>query len=256
MIALVGNLARDLLPDQPPKVGGGPFHGARALHRLRVPARIVTRCADRDRADLLPPLVRLGTPVRVVSGTATTTFAFHYEGDRRIMRVEAVGNSWAPADLPELPRSVAWVHVAPLLRDEFSPETLASLARRHRVSFDGQGLVRAHKTGPLVLDDGFDPELLRHVRVLKLAEEEAEVVGDVTKLPVKEVIVTRGSKGATVYLAGRPEEVTTRAIDADPTGAGDAFCTAYVVARSAGFAPVGAARRAAAVVVALLSTPK
>ena len=71
MIALVGNLARDLLPDQPPKVGGGPFHGARALHRLRVPARIVTRCADRDRADLLPPLVRLGTPVRVVSGTAT-----------------------------------------------------------------------------------------------------------------------------------------------------------------------------------------
>jgi sugar/nucleoside kinase (ribokinase family) len=39
----------------------------------------------------------------------------------------------------------------------------------------------------------------------------------------------------------------------DPTGAGDAYSTAYIVARSAGFAPVGAARRATAVVASMLS---
>ena len=72
MIALLGNLSRDDLPGGP-RVGGGPFHGGRALQRLRVPARIVARCAGTDRELLLPPLVRLGTPVRFVTGDATPT---------------------------------------------------------------------------------------------------------------------------------------------------------------------------------------
>ena len=71
MIALLGNLSRDLKPGLPPLAGGGPFHGARALRRLRVPARIVTRCAVADCDALLPPLVGLGTPVRYVSGEHT-----------------------------------------------------------------------------------------------------------------------------------------------------------------------------------------
>jgi sugar/nucleoside kinase (ribokinase family) len=250
VIALVGNLSLDLEPF--PHVGGGPFHGARALHRLRVPARIVARCAAADKELLLPPLVRLGTPVRFVEGRATTTFAFHYEGDRRIMRIEALGDTWSPDDVPPLPPSARWVHVAPLARDEFPAETLAALGRRHRLSLDGQGLVRAPKVGPLELNGDFDPELLRHVRVLKLAEEEADVIGDLARLPVREIVVTRGSRGATVFVDGRAEEVVTRAVDADPTGAGDMFCAAYTVARSAGFAPGGAGRRAAAVVRSLL----
>jgi sugar/nucleoside kinase (ribokinase family) len=49
--------------------------------------------------------------------------------------------------------------------------------------------------------------------------------------------------------------VIARRIDTDPTGAGDAFMAGYVVARSTGFAPVGAARRAAAVVAAVLTQP-
>src|SRR5262249_27150639 len=57
VIALIGTLSCDLKPGLPPSVGGGPYHGARALHRLRVPARIVARCAGADRGSLLPPLV-------------------------------------------------------------------------------------------------------------------------------------------------------------------------------------------------------
>jgi sugar/nucleoside kinase (ribokinase family) len=252
VIALLGNLSRDLQPGRPPTAGGGPFHGARALHRLRVPARIVVRCAEEDRAALLPPVVRLGSPVRYIPGASTATFSFSYDGDTRTMSIDALGDSWCPADLPELPRSVAWVHVAPLARSDFPVETIAALARRHRVSFDGQGLVRVPQVGPLRLDDDYDPAILRHIRVLKLAVEEAEVIGDVTALPVREIVVTRGSKGATIWVDGRPEEVVARPRGGDPTGAGDAFCTAYVVARNAGFAPVGAARRAAAVVSALI----
>ena len=102
------------------------------------------------------------------------------------------------------------------------------------------------------LDDDFDRDLLRHVSVLKLADEEAEVLGDPVALGVREVIVTHGSRGSTVYCGGHAEFVPARAIPRDPTGAGDAFATAYVVARNAGFGPTGAARRATAVVASLL----
>ena len=252
MIALIGNLSRDLLPGERPRVGGGSFHGARALQRLRVPARVVARCAAADRDAMLPALIRLGTPVRYVPGTATATFSFSYDGDVRTMEIDALGDAWAPGDIPELP-SGRWAHIAPLARHEFPVETIAAIARRRRVSLDGQGLVRVPQTGTLQLDAEFDREILRHVWVLKLAEEEAEVLGEPGELGVREVVVTHGSRGSTVYVGGRAEFVPARFHAGDPTGAGDAFAVSYVVARNAGFAPAGAARRATAVVASLLA---
>jgi sugar/nucleoside kinase (ribokinase family) len=251
VIALIGNLSLDVIPGAGTVVGGGAYHGARALQRLRVPARVVARCAAADRDTLLPRVARLGTPVRFVSGTATASFSFTYDGSVRTMSIEALGDAWRPSDLPEIPAG-RWAHVAALARHEFPAATLAAIARRRRVSLDGQGLVRVSRVGPLKLDDEFDREILRHVWVLKLAEEEAEVLGDLQALGVREVIVTHGSRGSTVHWAGRQEFVRAHALDADPTGAGDAFAVSYVVARNAGFAPTGAARRATAVVGSLL----
>jgi sugar/nucleoside kinase (ribokinase family) len=252
VIALIGNLSRDHLPGKPPRVGGGSYHGARALAGIRVPARIFARCAAVDRDALMPPVIHLGTPVRYVPGVATATFSFSYDGDVRTMTVEALGDAWAPDDVPDLP-SGRWVHIAPLSRHEFPLETIAALAKRRRVSLDGQGLVRVPEIGPLRLDDDFDRDVLRHVWVLKLADEEAEVLGDPAALGVREVVVTHGSRGSTVYFGGQVEHVPARAFPGDPTGAGDAFATAYVVARNAGFAPTGAARRATAVVASLIA---
>jgi sugar/nucleoside kinase (ribokinase family) len=252
VIALIGNLSIDLKPGRPPLVGGGPYHGARALQRMRVPAQIVARCARSDRDSLLPPLVRLGTPVHYVPGDATPTFEISYNGDTRQMRIDQLGDAWSPSDLPALPVT-GWAHIAPLARHEFPAETLAVLARRTRLALDGQGLVRVPEIGPLELDANFDREVLRHIWALKLADEEAEVVGDPAELGVREVIVTHGSRGATLYTRGGRTEVVARYIDTDPTGAGDAFMAAYVVARDAGFTPLGATRRATAVVAAVLS---
>src|SRR5581483_5105951 len=168
VIALLGNLACDLFPDGVPRVGGGAYHGGRALRRLRVPARIVTRCARAQRDVLLPPLVRMGTPVRWMAGESTATFEFEFHGEERKMQAVELGDVWRPGDLSMLP-STRWVHIAPLFRGEFPTETLAALARRCRVSFDAQGLVRAPELGPLHLDANYDPEILRHLWVLKLA---------------------------------------------------------------------------------------
>jgi sugar/nucleoside kinase (ribokinase family) len=252
VIALLGNLSRDLIGGEP-RTGGAPFHAARALQHLDVPAVIYARCAEADREELLPPLAALGTPVRYVPGESTSSFEISYDGDHRAMGVVSLGDTWTPADVPALPDEVSFVHVAPLARSDFPPETLAAAARGRRLSLDGQGLVRAPRTGPLVLDADFDPELLRHVWVLKLSEEEAEVLGDPTELPVRELLLTHGSRGATVVAKGRSEHVPAFEIDGDPTGAGDAFCISYLAARSQGYAPFAAARRATAVVASLLA---
>jgi sugar/nucleoside kinase (ribokinase family) len=188
-----------------------------------------------------------------VPGERTATYAFEYDGDTRRMRIESLGDTWRPDDVPPLPSTVRWVHVAPLARSDFAPATLAALGRRRRLSFDGQGLVRAAQTGQLELDADFDEEVLRHVWTLKLADEEADVIGDPTALGVRELLVTHGSRGSTVYLGTRKTFVPAHPMDVEPTGAGDAFCAAYVSARSGGFDPVAAARCATAVVSAVLA---
>jgi sugar/nucleoside kinase (ribokinase family) len=256
VIALLGNLARDLLPGEPPRPGGAPYHSARALRRLHVPGLILARCAVEDRAALFDPVVRLGTTARFVPGTSTASFEISYEGDHRLMGLAALGDTWRPEDVPSLPDAVRWVHVAPLARSDFPAETIAALARRRRVLLDGQGLVRAPEIGPLRLDGDYDPEVLRHVWTLKLSEEEAEVLGDVHDLPVREVLLTHGSRGMTLIAGGRETELRSRAVATEnPTGAGDAFCTAYVAARSTGMPPADAARQAASLVAALLHSP-
>jgi sugar/nucleoside kinase (ribokinase family) len=255
VIALLGNLSRDFLPGLPPRAGGAPYHAARALQHLAGRALLYARCAEEDRGELLPPVARLGTPVHYVPGTSTATFEMSYHEDgERAMTVRAVGDVWLPEDVPKLPDAVGWVHVAPLARSDFPAGTLAAAARGRRLSLDGQGLVRRPGTGPLELDDEFDPEVLQHVWVLKLSDEEAAVVGDPVRLGVRELVLTHGARGATVIAAGREEHVPAFAIDCDdPTGAGDGFCVAYVASRAAGLAPRSAARRATTVVASMLA---
>jgi sugar/nucleoside kinase (ribokinase family) len=168
------------------------------------------------------------------------------------MTVVQPGDTWMPEDAQVVPPG-GWIHVAPLLRSDFPAETLAALARGRHLSLDGQGLVRAAETGPLRLDADFDPAMLEHVQILKLAEEEAEVVGAIDALGVPEVLVTFGERGSRVYYKGRSDEVGAWPVAVDPTGSGDAFSAAYLAGRSQGMAPVSAARQATGVVGALLT---
>jgi sugar/nucleoside kinase (ribokinase family) len=222
---------------------------------------LVAKCGEPERREYLRRLAALGLPVSLAAGTETASFSFRYEtrGDRR-MRVEAVGEPWRPGDEPErILRRVESVHVAPLLRDDFPPEVLERIAYRRRVLLDAHGLVRKRTVGPLALDADFDRTLLRHVSILKLAEEEARaIVGDgeledLRDLGAPEVVVTFGAGGCLVLTRGGSMHIPAKAVRGDPTGAGDAFSVAYLEARTAGHRPISAARRASALVAALLS---
>jgi sugar/nucleoside kinase (ribokinase family) len=268
MLALVGNLALDRVAGGPPRAGGGVFWAARAAAHVGADASVATRCAAGDRDLVLAPLEALGLPVVCGDATRTTAFSFHYEGDDRVMTVDAVGDAWAPADIEGwaagMLEQATWVLVAGLLRSDFPLPALAALADDgRRLLLDAQGFVRVDRVGPLVQDGAVDPAVLPLAAVLTLNEEEARTLAGgadpalLRSLGVAEVVLTLGSRGAVVVT---PESETSIAPGepsgpVDPTGAGDAFALVYLDGRARGAEPVEAARRASAVVAELISRP-
>src|SRR5207302_11168184 len=152
----------------------------------------------------LDALVRLGIPVSWKPAESMPGFGIDYDGDVRTMVVDSLGDPWTPQEaggwVREALRKIEWVHVAPLGRTDFPAETLAVLARGRRLSLDAQGLGRAPVTGPLAVDVDYDPALLEHLSILKLAEEEAQLVAggiderSLGALGVPEVVGTLGSR--------------------------------------------------------------
>jgi sugar/nucleoside kinase (ribokinase family) len=265
-IGLIGNLSVDRVAGGEPRPGGGVFHAARAAARIGAEVAIATRCAPSDREVALGPLEALGFPVACADASETTAFSFHYDGDTRIMSVDAVGDPWTAADVEgwagEALAGCEWVLVGGLLRSHFDTPAADALARQgRRLLLDAQGITRVAETGPLREDAAIERSLLRDLTVLKLNEEEGVLLAGgldlehLGALGVPEVLLTLGSQGARVVADGTMTPVPPRVADGpvDPTGAGDAFSLVYVDGRVRGLDPVAAARRAAHDVVDLIS---
>ena len=247
-IAVIGNLSRDTIDGGAARTGGAPYHAARALRLLGGNSRIVARCAESDRRALVGALAALGVPFEWLPAPSTATFELRYTGEDRELTVSDPGSPWTLADARAVGRA-DWVQVGALTRADFPAGVLALLARDRRLALDGQALVRPATTGALVLDDDFDPALLRHVTALKLNEQELDVLGGEERaaaLGVPELLLTHGSTGGVLVARGVRERVPVRRIlTSNPTGAGDAFLAGYVWARAAGHRPASAARHAA-----------
>ncbi len=257
-ITVLGNLSVDLVDDDPPSPGGCPSFAGVALAPLGNAALLVTCGATVDLPLFDAMLGALEIPYRVLPAEITSSFGLRYTGgDDRQMTVEAIGPTWTPEDLAGLELG-PWVHVSPLLRSDFPVEVLAALvAQGCQLSYDGQGLVRAPHLGPLTVDANYDPVVLGHLQVLKMADDEADVLAGrpfdaeiAAGLGVPEVVVTHGSGGCDLYLEGGHVHVpAARQISGvHTTGAGDMFTVTYVAARADGLEPLGAARRASAFV--------
>ena len=264
-VAVVGNLARDVVNGGAPSPGGCPFFAGETFRRLGASGQIVTRFAPPDRELFEPALAALETPVTLLAAGTTSGFSLDYEGEERLMGVTGIGETWQPGDAAALSPDVTWVHVAPLLRSDFPPETLAALADGRRLSLDGQGLVRAPEIGPLVSNAEFDRAVLASVTTLKLSEEEARMVAggsfdhsSAAALGVPEVILTLGSHGAVVFTSGGDTFVPAAwpVLGVQTTGAGDTFMVAFAASRAEGLTAVAAARAASRVVAEMLEGRK
>ena len=152
----------------------------------------------------------------------TTAFSFHYEGDLRIMTVEAIGDPWTAADVEgwaaDALAGCEWVLVGGLLRSHFEAAAADALAAGgRRLLLDAQGVTRVAELGPLREDAAFDRGLLRDLAVLKLNEEEGLMLAGglelerLEALGVPEVVLTLGSQGAEVLAGGELTPVAARA---------------------------------------------
>ncbi len=259
-LGVVGLVTLDRVDGGLPRLGGVPVYAARAIRLLGQPAVVATKLADEDR----PRLAGLGLPIVAESAPRTIEFRIENDGDHRRMAIEELGEPWSPEEargwLTRALADVDWVHAGALTRADFPAETLASLARGRVLSLDGQGLVRRAGLGDLVLDSEYDPDVLGHVSVLKLAREELDALGleltesSLRSLGVREVVVTLGKTGAVVYADGLAEHVPTIPLEGvDPTGAGDSWMTAYLGYRRRRHSPVSAARLANGAAGAILT---
>lgn len=262
-VTVLGNLAIDRIDGAPQSPGGCASFAGVALEAADVHGRIVAMAAERDHALFDSLSEHLGPLLRILPADRTSSFRLDYvDVDHRQMSVDAIGPVWGEAEINAADPDTTWVHLAPLLRTDFTAGALVALdARGHRVVYDGQGLVRADRTGPLVLDRHFNPELLTHISVLKLAEDEAVIVADgefdetvAARLGVPEILVTFGSEGCDIYIEGSVTRVPAawRVEGVQTTGAGDMFTACYTANRAAGATTRDAVERASELVASEL----
>ena len=72
-VVAIGNIAVDTIAGGPPRVGGAPYHAARALRLLGGGSRIVARSAESERRALVAPMAALGVPWSRLPAPSTTT---------------------------------------------------------------------------------------------------------------------------------------------------------------------------------------
>ena len=178
----------------------------------------------------------------------------------------AAGDPWTPEDargwaargLAAPTGSSSAASRAPTSRPRRSPQ----LARDRRLLDRRPGARRA-RAAPARSSwtPSFDPEVLRHA-----TRAQARRGGGARRSPAPSSRRTlRGARRARgrrhvrlARLAGRRRRAASSASasdpshSADPTGAGDAYCVAYLDARATGHSPGSAARRASALVSGLL----
>jgi sugar/nucleoside kinase (ribokinase family) len=259
-VTVLGNFVIDRIDDAAPSPGGCPSFAPTGLSAVGG-GRIVARLAAADRGLFAGVLDEFARYMTVLPAETTCAFGLRYDGEQRSMTVDAIGDPWTAKEVEAASIDSRWVHLAAILRSDFPPSTLARLvAAGHRISYDGQGLVRIPECGRLRLDSRYDRALLDAIHLLKLNEEEAEVVAGgefdletAKRLGCPEVVVTLGSGGCDVYADGAVEHVPARPVlGIHTTGAGDVFMVSYAAARARGETPVAAAERGSAVVADML----
>ena len=159
-LTLIANVALDRVNRGPWTCGGCPTFAPYAFAHLQAQGVINAACADEDLAMFRALEADGSVSFRFKRAAATTRFDLNYSGefsDTRSMVLHSIGHAWSEADIDRLEIDSEWVHLAPLLRSDFSVAAVARLsARGHRVAYDGQGLVRVPQIGELTLDARYD----------------------------------------------------------------------------------------------------
>jgi len=223
----IGHVTLDRFGDEV-RPGGSALYAAITADRLGLRAGILTSHADDFPLDLVPPRIEVVS----VPAPATTVFEHERVGDDRAQRVTSVAGALSEADVPDDWRDADLVLLAPVV-NEVDPR-LAGVFGDAAVAAGAQGWLRGVGSDGVVGSVRWDAakETLRTLQALFLST--ADVLGQesamtewVQRVPI--AVVTAGRRGALLYVNGDRYEVRPRrAIEADPTGAGDVFAATFL----------------------------
>jgi 1D-myo-inositol 3-kinase len=223
----IGHVTLDRFGDEV-RPGGSALYAAITADRLGLHAGILTSHADDFPLDLVPPRIEVVS----VPAPATTVFEHERVGDDRAQRVTSVAGALSEADVPDDWRDADLVLLAPVV-NEVDPR-LAGVFGDAAVAAGAQGWLRGVGSDGVVGSVRWDAakQTLRTLQALFLST--ADVLGQesamtewVQRVPI--AVVTAGRRGALLYVNGDRYEVRPRrAIEADPTGAGDVFAATFL----------------------------
>lgn len=219
---------------------------------------LVTAIAGRE-IRFVEQLASRGIEVKAFASELTVCFENIYEGhvDHRVQKVWQKSAAFNTQQLTGV--NAAIFHFGPLLADDIPPALIRDLSARGIVSLDVQGYLREVRDSDVhAIDWPLKKEILPFIDILKANEEEMQVLTgerDIRKgasiladWGVKEVIITKGSKGSMILYNGSfyeiPAYIKGAAVDA--TGCGDTYMAGYLYQRAKGIPPQRAGEFASA----------
>ena len=241
---VIGHVVKDIREDTW-RPGGTVTYAATQASRLGLRASVITRAsADVDLDEYLPDVC-----VHRTLSDETTTFENRYEKGTRVQHVWAQAPPVGPEDVPRECRGARIVLLGPVLR-EVRPG-MVKLFPNALVGFCAQGWLRDVQPNGRVVRRRWDAgESVSGAGVVVVSDEDIEDDGDVLEKWEREapvVVVTEGKGGARVYHEGRWRRIGAFPHEeVDPTGAGDVFATAFVIALDETKSVASAARFASA----------
>ena len=227
---VIGHMTADLTLQGIRRQGGTASYATRTAHALGLRVRLLTSVARQE--PLLEGLRPFVDALHIVPGEATSTFENLYdEAGRRTQILREIAAPLGPADLPDDWRDTRLVHLAPLT-GEVDP-ALAAQFPNATVLLTPQGWLRERDENNLVrFRHWFDAEVLRHVDIVVLSEEDIVAEPDLEAefaASVPWLFVTRAERGGTCYHHGVPYDYATpQLLAVNTTGAGDVFAGAVM----------------------------
>jgi sugar/nucleoside kinase (ribokinase family) len=254
---IAGNVVRDVLP-------GGWVPGGTAVYAAAVARGLGRRVGVVTAAP--EDVVAAGLPSDVAVARAdvaqATSMENIYTPAGRIQYIRAPGSPIPPDTVPPAWRAARVVLLGPVYH-EVSEALAAEFTGSAGVC--AQGFLRHAAPDARVRllppQDWDALPMLRRARVLFLSDE------DLARAPGRQVpaawlaavpvtVMTLGWRGARVHVDGRWFEVPAIPVEEiDPTGAGDSFAAAFLVALDEGAAPEDAARFAVAAASFTVESP-
>lgn len=227
---VVGHVARDVV-DGGCRLGGTATYAALTARRLGERVAIVTSASPK--LDLRP-LLSADIQISLQPSNHNTTFENHYLGRQRWQQLHSRASTLSPAAVPGAWRKADIVLLGPIAQEV--PPDLADLFPDSLLGVSAQGWLRAWDRQGMVHGTPIaHPERsFSNVHVAIVSDEDLAFdpsLANAYSQLVPVFIVTRGEGGATVYVHGQAHQTSAfSAKTVDPTGAGDVFAAAYLIA--------------------------